>query len=281
MGRALSANGRAMRQGFNAQPKTSSQILAELIEKAVFAEDGLVDYCMQNWHTRYQHQSGQDAGKPINRLLQWPDKPADAVFISNDKSQDPMRTAIERLFLDNSEKIADWMLSDDKKDLSLSFRMENDDNEKIGIGVKRIKDRKTGHERFIEVECHDARMFLTKTSTRRGFQLWNLDFGIAMKTVYPDAMAPSSVPTGRDLIPDVLASLAFSKSKDPAQKREWLAAAGCKDPDSLLKGSSTGKDAPSKHPTPRYGKDPTASCLSLAEEIRSRSRNRAAFLESP
>ena len=244
MGRALSANGRAMRQGFNAQPKTSSQILAELIEKAVFAEDGLVDYCMQNWHARYQHQNGQDAGKPINRLLQWPDKPADAVFISNDKSQDPMRTAIERLFLDNSEKIADWMLSDDKKDLSLSFRMENDDNEKIGIGVKRIKDRKTGHERFIEVECHDARMFLTKTSTRRGFQLWNLDFGIAMKTVY-------------------------------------LAAAGCKDPDSLLKGSSTGKDAPSKHPTPRYGKDPTASCLSLAEEIRSRSRNRAAFLESP
>lgn len=269
-----------MSQGFKTQPKTGVQILAKLIEKSVFSEDGIVDHCMKNWHARHQHQSGQGTRKPVERLLQWPDKQADAIFVSDDKTQDPMRTAIERLFLDNNEEIAEWMLSDTEKDLSVSFRMDNDINDKIGIGVKRIKNRKTGHERIIEVECHDARMFLTKTSTRRGFQLWDLDFGIAMKTVYPDAKAPFSIPTDRDLVPDVLASLAFVKSNDPAQRREWLRMAGCEDPDAILKNL----DKPSPMPKTtfhQYQNDPTASCLTLAEEIHSRNPNQGTGLEIP
>lgn len=221
--------------GFKKSQQTSIQRLTEIIEKATFSDDGIVDRCMQNWHAQYQHQAGQEKEDLINRLLQFPDKKGHAAFISSSENPNPMRSAIERIFLDNSEKIAKWMLSDDKTDLLLSFRPEDGLDEKIGIGIARIQDKQTGQEKFVERDCYDAKMVLTKTSLRRGYQLWDLDFGIAMKTIYPDVKAPSSVPTGRDLTPDILASLAFNTSKNLSEKRKWLRMAGTENPDILLK----------------------------------------------
>lgn len=204
----------------------------ELLQRSAFAEDGITAHFDKNWHAVLQHGDGQDEDKPVGRILA-DRKPADGYFLASPQRPCPMRFAIERAILDNAEKIENWMYSDEKE-LKLSFDPEEGLDETVGIGVAVLPDPVTGRKRLVEKECKDVEMILTKTEPWKGYEFAGFGFGIAMKTIYPNAKAPTSVPTNRDLVPDVLSSAAFAKSRDAKQKKEWLRMAGCQNPDKTL-----------------------------------------------
>ena len=250
--------------------KTPVQQLSDQIQQSAFNEDGIVSHFLKNQHAQYEHGSLQgDRKKPINRLLTWPDKRADGVFLSEDGNDDPMKSAIEQALLDNADSIAEWFLYGEDKTKAFHFNPD-DTQTKIGYGVKRTIDPKTGQPKFTEVACYDAIMILTKDHKGPVYRFGTMDTGIGMKTIYPDVLAPSSVPTGRDLVPDILASLAFSKSKSLAEKQKWLQMAGVKDPNALLKAEQKIPRPVSGNAKPRDKTDYTTRLLAEAEEIKAK-----------
>lgn len=247
--------------------------LEEQLQNLAFGDDGLTAYFLKNPHAAFQHKEGQNKEKPVCRCLD-EHKKADGYFIESPINPKPMRAAIERVILDRYREIADWMRSNSKKDLILSFDPDQGLEEQIGIGVAAEWDQTRKHMVLIESECYDVEMILAKTDKGEGYEFAAFDFDIVMKTIYPNATAPSSVPTNRDLTPDIMASRSFKTADTQFRKQALLRMAGHENPGACEKQSQNRRP-------PGREKDPTASCLGLAEEIRSRSPGRADSLESP
>lgn len=246
--------------------KAMAECLANIIETAVFTDDGIVDAFLRNMHAQTEHSDAIDnRRKPLNRLLEWPAKRGDAVFTASKESPDPMRDAVERMLLDNSGRIAKWLLFSPDKDLCLSFDKDNIPlDQKIGVGVARVRNWATGKEQFVERDCYDAVMVVTKSTDHRAYSLWNLDTGIAMKTIYPDVQGPDAKNTGRDLMPDLLECYAYRRCTSPVQKKEWADA--CAKPDIADKAQAKAETAPKA--SVKQTASPTARILIDAEFIR-------------
>ena len=253
--------------GFPKQAKTPAQKLSDQIQQSVFDSDGIVDHFLRNQHAQYQHRGNRE--ETVNRLLTWPDKRANSVFLPERHGDDPMKNVIEQILLDNADSIAEWVLYGEEKEKA--FHINPDDTLiKIGYGVKRMIDPETGQPKFMEMACYDAIMILVKDDKGPVYRFGTMDIGIGMKTVYPDTMSQTSVPTGRDLVPDVLASLAFSRSKSLAEKQKWLQMAGTKDPSALLKAEQKIPRPVPGHAKPRDKTDYTTRLLAEAEEIKAK-----------
>lgn len=119
------------------------------------------------------------------------------------ESKEKMQELVSKCMLNNENKLemAKWLLSDSKRELSLTYRSKN---EKTGTGIA-VDPRS---KKIAEYETNEMTVRFAKDDTAKG--------GFVVVTAFPQLTA-KAIPTKRDITPDMHATKAYQKG-NPVDK---------------------------------------------------------------
>lgn len=119
------------------------------------------------------------------------------------ESKEKMQELVSKCIRDSENKMAmaKWLLSDSKRELSLTYRSKN---EKTGTGIA-VDPRS---KKIAEYETNEMTVRFAKDDTAKG--------GFVVVTAFPQLTA-NAIPTKRDITPDMHATKAYQKG-NPVDK---------------------------------------------------------------